>query len=109
MANIVMGIVTWLCAAVFLGIGLYTLKSKKPMHFYAGTEVKKEEITDVKGYNKANGIMWLTYGVIIFAVGIVGFLGFTDLCGILTMVVTLGGVPLLILVYSRIYKKYRKQ
>lgn len=36
------------------------------MYFYAGSDIDTSEITDVKAYNRVNGIMWITYGALYF-------------------------------------------
>lgn len=46
-------IIVWICALAFIAIGIYVLKRKTPMHFWSGTTVKVEEISDIKAYNKA--------------------------------------------------------
>ena len=46
-------------ALAFTILGVYAWRRKKPMWFWSGSEVKEREISDVKAYNKANGIMWL--------------------------------------------------
>ena len=33
------------------------------MWFWAGDTVSEDEITDVRAYNRANGIMWLCYSL----------------------------------------------
>lgn len=44
-------------AALFFFIGVYAEKREKPMWFWSGTEVKASEITNVRQYNKENGLM----------------------------------------------------
>ena len=46
-------------ALAFTILGVYAWRRKKPTWFWSGSEVKEREISDVKAYNKANGIMWL--------------------------------------------------
>ena len=46
-------------AGLFTGIGIFAWKRKKPMWFWAGSEVKASEISDVPAYNRANGRMGL--------------------------------------------------
>lgn len=36
------------------------------MYFYAESKIDTSEIRDVKAYNRANGIMWTTYGALYF-------------------------------------------
>ena len=44
------------CSALLTGIGIYAWRRKEPMWFWSGSTVKAEEISDVRAYNKANGI-----------------------------------------------------
>ncbi|MGL5329201.1 MAG: hypothetical protein ACRDD7_08030 [Peptostreptococcaceae bacterium] len=91
---------------VFIGMGIYALNKKTPVHFWAGITVKSEEISDVKSYNKANGIMWITVGLsfIIFPI-------ITSMVeGISTMI--LGLIPMfevigMMVCYQLIYNKYK--
>ena len=46
------------CAVLFCGIGVYAERSEKPMHFWSGSEVKPEEISDIPSYNRENARMW---------------------------------------------------
>ncbi len=49
---------------LFIVMGIYDLNSKKakPFGFWANAEVVP--IEDVKGYNRALGILWCVYGVL---------------------------------------------
>lgn len=76
------------------------------MHFWSGTTVSREEITDVPAYNRANAVMWGIYALSIVTAGIVSL--FSMMAGIiLLLVVFVGGLPVLVFAYKRIYKKYR--
>ena len=101
--NISMGF----CVLVFAAVGLWALLRKTPMHFWAGTTVDPEEITDIKKYNKANAVMWFCYCIppvvsmfiAPFSVGAAAVIG---------AVGVVGGLPVLIIVYKKIYHKYKK-
>ena len=56
-ASIVMCGIILLAAAIFLVFGATALLRQTPMHFWAGTTVKPEEIRDVAAYNKANAAL----------------------------------------------------
>lgn len=45
-----------LVALIFVVIGISAFFAKKPMGFFANSEMF--EVTDVKAYNRAVGIMW---------------------------------------------------
>ena len=81
---------------LFTGLGVYAWKRKKPMWFWSGSTVEESEIKDVPAYNRANGIMWL--GCLKMKTG-----------GIILLAGCFLGVPLLPLIYGRIYRKYKKQ
>ena len=58
-------------------------------------------------YNRANGIMWLSFSAIMWASTILGLMHMRA-GGILLMAGSAIGVPILPIVYGRIYRKYRK-
>lgn len=41
-----------LCVLIFMGMGVWALIRKTPMHFWSGTTVKPETITDIKNIIK---------------------------------------------------------
>jgi maltodextrin utilization protein YvdJ len=88
---------------IFIGLGVYALKRKTPMHFWAGSTVSSEEISDIKGYNKANGIMWICYGLSFLLIPILG-----ESIGDITLAIL---VPIMVvalmLTYKVIYNKYK--
>lgn len=95
-------------ATAFTLLGVYAWKRKNPMWFWAGSEVRPEEITDVKAYNRATGIMWICYSVVFWAGAIVGFFHL-EAAGITIAVGAVAGVPVLIVCYKIIRKKYAAQ
>ena len=67
------------CGLVFVSLGIWAFVRKTPMHFWAGSTVLPETITDVKKYNRANGFMWIFVAVdarLIFP--LFGWSGFTS-------------------------------
>ena len=66
-------VAVFFCGIVFLGIGIYSFVRKTPMHFWAGSTVSSETITDIKKYNHANGIMWGLFSLLFFADVIIAF------------------------------------
>lgn len=59
-----------LVGVLFIAMGIYDLSSKKakPFGFWANAEVAS--IEDVKGYNRALGILWCVYGVLFVLIGL---------------------------------------
>ena len=99
-------IINGLCGALFFGIGVYAKRLQKPMWFWSGTEIDPSAIKDVRAYNKANALMWKCYGALFFLAAVLRFFGFWPamIAFILAFAV---GTPLLVVAYSKIYKKYK--
>ena len=93
-------------SALFTGIGIYAWKRKKPMWFWSGSTVSESEITDIPAYNRANGIMWICYSLVFWISAIMGLFEIAA-AGIVLIVGCLVGTPILVIVYGRIYKKYK--
>ena len=51
-----------LMGLMFVGLGIYCFKAKKPMGFFSNADAPKVE--DVKRYNRDLGILWIVYGVV---------------------------------------------
>lgn len=95
-------------AALFTGLGVYAWRRHKPMWFWSGSEVKAREITDIPAYNRANGIMWLCFSAVYWLSAVLGWFRI-GLAGAVVAVGTLAGIPVLVLVYQRIYHKYKRR
>jgi len=106
--KIIMWIVTFGCAILFFSIGVYAMKLKKPMWFWSGSEVNPLEISNIKKYNRENGIMWQIYSLWYFASGIAEIWSSIVALVFLILGCTVG-VFILIASYNIIYKKYRVQ
>ena len=106
---IVMVIVNGICALVFIALGLYALKKATPMHFWAGTTVKSEKIRDVKAYNKANGVMWITYGSLFVIVALASLFKQPHISAIIFTLAIVPGLVILIVTYQLIYNKYKNR
>ena len=103
---IIWSITVFGCAILFFGMGMYAEKREKPMWFWAGTTVDESKITDVKAYNKENGIMWKLYSLWFFASGVLYFWnGFLSVI-LLVLGCTLG-IGILVATFTKIEKKYR--
>ena len=75
------------------------------MWFWAGTQVRKEEITDVTAYNRANGMLWIGYSLPYWVAGVLGV--YSIPAGTVALFAgAIGGSLALLAVYNRIYGKY---
>ncbi|MBQ6844720.1 MAG: hypothetical protein IJO60_08830 [Agathobacter sp.] len=71
MEESVMAFIIWaIMGALFIAMGIYDMNSKKakPFGFWANAEVGP--IEDVKGYNRALGVLWCVYGVLFILIGL---------------------------------------
>ena len=104
--NMMFAIICWLCSLIFGVIALWAFKRKDPMHFWSGSTVRPEEITDIPSYNRANGLMWGIYALFMVVTGIVSL--FSLKAGtILLVIICFPGLIVLIIAYKRIYNKYK--
>jgi len=105
-ANILFAIGCWLSSLIFVAIAFWAFKRKDPMHFWSGSTVKPEEITDIPSYNRANGLMWAIYAFCMILAGIFSLFSI-KVGGILLTIIFIPGIFVLIFAYNRIYNKYR--
>ena len=106
--RLILPIACWLCAVLFIGIAVYSFRTKKPMHFWTGAIVKRSEIRNIPVYNRKNALMWLIYGLWYVVIGILGMLGFETAAVLLLLAVIFLGLPILFLVYRRIYRTHKQ-
>ena len=106
MENVIWLIIMIPISALFTGLGIYAWKRKKPMWFWSGSTVSENEISDIRAYNRANGIMWISYSAIYWVSTILGVFH-TVAAGVVLIAGCLAGTPLLVMAYHMIYKKYR--
>jgi len=105
-ANIVSAICCFLTSLIFWGVSIYAFTRKDPMHFWSGSKVMPEEISDIPAYNRANALMWAIYAACMVLAGILSL--FSVITGIILMVITIvPGILVLIVVYKSIYNRYR--
>ena len=95
-------------SALFSGLGIYAWRRKKPMWFWSGSTVRESQISDVPAYNRANGILWLSFSAVLWAATVLGLLDLRA-GGICLIAGCLAGVPILPAVYEKIYSRYRKK
>ena len=105
-SNVFFAGVCLLCALMIGAIALWAFKSRTPMHFWSGSKVCPEEISDIPAYNRANGLMWAVYAACMAVAGLVGL--FNVIAGtVLVIIMCLPGFLALLVVYKKIYNKYR--
>ena len=97
-------------AFIMIGIGIYQLKSDKPVGFYSGVEPPKpEELTDVRGWNVRHGAMWVIYGGVIIVTSVFAALFLSGLwCPLLMTGGVMLPIPALVLYHLYLEKRYLK-
>ena len=66
-----MAFIIWAIVGVlFIIMGIYDMNSKKEKPFGFWANAKVGPIEDVKGYNRALGILWCVYGVLFTLMGL---------------------------------------
>lgn len=112
----ILGIIIMCCCCfgsglIFLFVGIHADRSKTPVGFWSGFEVKAEFVRDIAGYNKENARMWKCYCIPYFLAGIAEILScvheaFLILCIIMLILAALPGIPILIRHYRKIEIRY---
>ena len=106
MENIIWYIIMVPCSAVFTIIGIYAWNRKKPMWFWSGSTVEETEIADIPAYNRANGRMWIVFSLPLWLSTFLGL--WNEMIALILLAVDLViGLPVLMIVYKRIYAKYK--
>lgn len=108
-------IITLIILMVSIGpiiiLGIVQYRSKDPVGFWSGKEPpKREQITDVRAYNRKHGLMWILYGagfIVCFVCGL-PFGGL--IAGYLCMIEAMGGILAMIAYHNKLNRMYyRKQ
>ena len=101
------------CGALFFWLGVWAAGRKDPMHFWSGSVVAAEFISDVQAYNQANARMWKIYSVPYWATGIIGLFSIFDIRLSALSMIAIGlactvGIWWLIHTYRKIEKQYKQ-
>ena len=94
-----------ICGGTFLCLGIWAKKSKKPVHFYTGTTVDPQKVSDISAYNLENAKMWMIYSVPFWVSGVVS-LFHVGVAAIIMSAACIPGFLWLIFRYRQICKKY---
>lgn len=102
---------SWGCGALFFLLGLRAEKCRKPVNFWAGSEIAPCRVSDIAAYNHENAVMWKLYSVpywvsgILFALDAVS-LAFTIAGAVVLFSACFPGLLILIRKYRQIEKNY---
>ena len=106
---VIMAVCCFGSAALFFSVGVWAERRKKPMNFWAGTEIDPKTVSDIPAYNHENAVMWKLYSIPYWLAGLVNLLPirWSDIASLILLALAcLPGLPLLILRYKQIEKKY---
>lgn len=59
----------------FVALGIYDILSKKQVPFGFWANAEPQPMKDVRGYNRAVGLLWCVYGVVFILLGLPLLLG----------------------------------
>lgn len=103
MAGLILFIVCIVMILTFAGFGLYSWRRKTPANFWAGEKIPDDAVSDVKKYNRANGLMWIIYGVLYLIPGVMALFDAAS-AGFILAAITFAGTPILIFIYVKIIR-----
>lgn len=108
--TIIFSVILLVCAVLIILIGIVQCGSKEPVGFWSGKKPpEKEQITDVKAYNRKHGIMWILLGTGIILCFGCGLIIGGAAAGYLCMIEIVGGIVAMILYHNRLEHIYRKK
>ena len=108
---VIMALCCFGCGLTFSCIASCAKKSKKPFHFWSGSKVDPEKVTDIPAYNRANAAMWRVYAIPYWIAGVFGCLGFlgdifATVSAVIMFLACIPGVFFLVLRYTKIEKEF---
>ena len=69
MGGEIIGFIIWAVVGfIIIGIGISAFFSKKAVGFW--NNIKTIQVKDIKGYNRATGMLFICYGIIFIVLGI---------------------------------------
>lgn len=107
----VLAFVLWiLVSLIFVVIGIYDLRAKEVVGFWSNGKKPSVEKENLKAYNRAVGILWIAYAVILMLLGLPLLAGDNSPLIVITLLGTMAEVVLLMAVYVIVIeKKYCKK
>ncbi|MDE7428857.1 MAG: hypothetical protein K2N00_06255 [Lachnospiraceae bacterium] len=109
--TVVFLVILLISAAPIIIIGIVQYRSKDPVGFWSGKKPpKREQITDVKAYNRKHGLMWIVYGVGLLFCFVCGLPFGGLITGYLCMIEVMVGILFMVAYHNKLNRVYyRKQ
>ncbi len=106
-----LGFLIWLCLGLmFMGTGAYMFLSGKsvPFGFWANVEIF--QVRDVRGYNRAVGKLWFTFGLVFILLGLPFLSGQNSALSVLSILGVMAEAIGAMVVYTVVIeRKYRRK
>ena len=103
-------LINFVCAAIFSLLAYSCFISRRPVSFWSGDKITKDQVTDVRKFNMANAVLWAIYSLFYWIACVCGFVN-SKVSIIITIVgLTVGFVGLLIgynIIKRRFLHEYR--
>lgn len=98
------------CTAPILIIGIVQYRSRSPVGFWSGVKPpKKEEVTDIRAYNRKHGIMWILYGLGFMLCFLSGIPFGGEAAAVAAGAECIGGLFVMIVYHKRLDRIYLKK
>ena len=108
--TVIFSVILLISAAPIIIIGIVQYRSKDPVGFWSGKKPpQKEQITDVKAYNRKHGLMWIFLGVGFIICLICGLLFGEMIAGYLCIIEVIGGIVAMIAYHEKLDRMYYKK
>lgn len=103
-------IVVLICIAPIIIMGIVQYRSKEPVGFWSGKKPpQKEQLTDVKAYNRKHGLMWILLGGGFLLCFVCGHFFGGLVAGYLCMIEIIGGILAMIAYHEKLERMYHKK
>ena len=107
---VISSVILLISAAPIIIIGIVQYRSKDPVGFWSGKKPpKKEQITDVKAYNRKHGLMWILLGVGFILCFVCGLLFGGIIARYSCMIEVIGGLLAMIVYHQKLNRMYYKK
>lgn len=104
------GFLIWaLCGGLFVVIGIYALRAKKPVSFWANTQAVCIAQENGKAYNRAVGKLWCVFGAIFVLLGLPLLAGQNAAVCLISILGSMFVCIVFIAAYIQIEAKFRKR
>jgi hypothetical protein len=108
--TVITSVIVLIGIAPIIIIGIVQYRSKNPVGFWSGKEPpKREQVTDVKAYNRKHGLMWILYGIGFILCFVCRFPLGGEVAAILCIIEVMGGLFGMIAYHNLLNRRYYKK